>query len=118
MDSISNTVWQRKGSCVIFEKNSLGEFIASGAVISLRQLLGWMQNFPSVPPVPGKTILVSGLETVMESLSPEQAEDFLVHRIKNRKFTGMNKITQGLKLSKIYGNTIIRINKERRSYCS
>lgn len=82
MDSISNTVWQRKGSCVIFDKNSLGEFISSGAAISLRQILGWMQSLPAAPPVPGKTILVSGLETVLESLSPEESEDFLVRRIR------------------------------------
>ena len=59
MDSISTTVWQRKGSCVVFDQYSLGEFIAEGAIVSLREVLGWKNNIPTDPPVPGKTILIT-----------------------------------------------------------
>lgn len=82
MESISNTVWQRKGSCVVFNKTCLGEFIASGSVVSLRQFLGWGKAVPSSPPVSGRTILVSGLETVIESLPSIEAEEFLARRIR------------------------------------
>lgn len=44
MDTITNTVWQRKGSCVIFDQKSLGPFISEGAVISLRQALSWSRG--------------------------------------------------------------------------
>lgn len=82
MDTISNNVWQRRGSCVVFDQKSLGPFIADGAVISLREALTWSKEFPANPPVPGRTILVSGLETVIETMEPQEAEDFLTRRIR------------------------------------
>ena len=83
MDSISSTVWQRKGSSIIFDRAVLGEFISQGAVISLRKALGWMNGIPDHPPVPGRAIVISGLETIMETLPPRSAEEFLTHRIRS-----------------------------------
>lgn len=82
MDSISSSVWQRKGSCVIFDQESLGQFIAADALVSLRTFLSWKSQPPATPPISGRTILVSGLETVLETISPEEAEDFLVRHIR------------------------------------
>ena len=82
METISNTVWQRKGSCIVFDQKSLGPFIADGSVISLRQMLSWTKGLPANPPVPGKTILVSGLETIVETMAPQEAEEFLLHRVR------------------------------------
>jgi hypothetical protein len=82
MDPISNSVWQRKGSCVIFDQESLGPFIAAGALVSLRTFLGWRSQLPAAPPVPGKTVMVSGLETVLETLTPDDADIFLAQRIR------------------------------------
>ena len=82
MDTISNTVWQRRGSSIIFDQKSLGGFIREEAVISLRQALFWMNELPSIPPVSGKTILISGLETLVETLPSDEAEDFLARRIR------------------------------------
>ncbi|BBO67932.1 hypothetical protein DSCA_18620 [Desulfosarcina alkanivorans] len=82
MDTISNNVWQRRGSCVIFDQKSLGPFIADGSVISLRQALTWSKGLPANPPVSGRTILISGLETVIETTEPQEAEDFLSCRIR------------------------------------
>lgn len=82
MDTITNTVWQRRGSCVIFDQKSLGAFISNGAVISLRRALSWSGGLPDNPPVPGRTILVSGLETVIETMEPAEAENFLTRRIR------------------------------------
>jgi hypothetical protein len=81
-DTISNNVWQRRGSCIIFDQKSLGSFIADGAVISLRQALSWSQELPANPPVPDRTILISGLETIVETMEPQEAEDFLIRRIR------------------------------------
>jgi hypothetical protein len=82
MDTLSNNVWQRRGSCVVFDKTSLVPFISDGAAISLRQALSWSQKLPANPPVPGRTILVSGLETIIETMEPQDAEDFLRGRIR------------------------------------
>ena len=82
METISNTVWQRKGSCIVFDQKSLGPFIADGSVTSLRQLLSWTKGLPENPPVPGKTILVSGLETIVETMASPEAEAFLSRRVR------------------------------------
>lgn len=82
METISNTVWQRKGSSIVFDQKSLGPFIADGSVISLRQMLSWTKGLPVNPPVPGKTILVSGLETIVETLGSQEAEAFLSRRVR------------------------------------
>lgn len=82
MDSISNNVWQRRGSCVIFDRVSLSPFIANEAMISLRTLLSWEKGLPVNQPVAGRTIVVSGLETVIETMEPKMAEDFLRQRIR------------------------------------
>lgn len=82
MDSISNTVWHRRGSSILFDQKSLGPFIAAGAVLSLRQALTWSKGLPAEPPVPGRTLLISGLETVIETMAQPEAEDFLARRIR------------------------------------
>ena len=51
-------------------------------MVSLREAFGWMNSIPSAPPVQGgRTILVAGLETVIETLPPQDAE-FLSRRIR------------------------------------
>ncbi|MCK5230315.1 MAG: hypothetical protein KAR13_08620 [Desulfobulbaceae bacterium] len=82
MDILSSTVWQRKGSSIVFDGKSLGPFIAGNAVVSLRQALGWMNSIPSAPPLQGRTILIAGLETIIETLPPQDAEEFLSRRIR------------------------------------
>ena len=52
MDTISNKVWQRRGSCVIFDKASLGSFIPDGAVVSLRQAWHGLKRFRLIHPCP------------------------------------------------------------------
>lgn len=62
-----------KGSSIVFDGKSLGRFIAGNVVVSLREALGWMNSIPSAPPVQGRTILVAGLETAIETLPPQYA---------------------------------------------
>ncbi|MCF8075902.1 MAG: hypothetical protein K9K63_11490 [Desulfotignum sp.] len=82
MESIATTVWQRRGSSVIFDKECLKPLISGGAVVSLRQALTWRDSLPASLPVPGRTILVSGLETVIETMAPQDAEEFMSRRIR------------------------------------
>ncbi|MGC8495495.1 MAG: hypothetical protein ACP5SH_27605 [Syntrophobacteraceae bacterium] len=81
MEKISSSAWQRKGSSIVFDKKSLGGLISAGAVISLREALSWTIEIPAIFPVSGRTILVSGLETVLEIAEPQAAESFLSNRI-------------------------------------
>ncbi len=82
METISNTVWQRKGSCIIFDQKSLGPFIANDSVISLRQMLSWTKGLPENPPVPGKTILISGLETIVETMETQKVDELLSRQVR------------------------------------
>ncbi|HYA42139.1 MAG TPA: hypothetical protein VEF34_12600, partial [Syntrophobacteraceae bacterium] len=82
MEETSSSVWQRKGSSIVFDKKSLGGLISAGAVVSLREAMSWSVEIPAAPPVPGRTILVSGLETVLEIMMPQDGEHFLTRRIR------------------------------------
>ncbi len=93
MDTISTSVWQRKGSSVVFDKDSLVPLISSNAMISLREVLSWSKSMPAVPPVPGRTILVSGLETIVETMAPIEAEAFLTQRVRALLIDLQNKWT-------------------------
>lgn len=82
MQEISSTIWQRKGSSVVFHQESLGPLISAGSLVSLRTALGWIPEWPSDPPVPARTVLVSGLETILETMEPGEAEEFLSKRVR------------------------------------
>lgn len=80
MDALSATVWQRRGSCVVFDRRALGPLIEAGGIISLRQALAWTTALPAAPP--GRSILVSGLETILQTLPAGETHDFLLRRIR------------------------------------
>ncbi len=82
MDTISNTVWQRKGSSIIFDQEQLAPFLEKGAVVSLCDALGWMKAFPPLPPVNGQTIVICGIETMLETLAEDAVDDFLIQRVR------------------------------------
>ena len=82
MDTITNTVWQRKGSCIIFDQKSFIPFISNGSMVPLSLALTWSIDPPDNPGVSGHTILVSGLETIIETMTPLDAEDFLISHIR------------------------------------
>ncbi|NPV69260.1 MAG: hypothetical protein HPY55_01270 [Firmicutes bacterium] len=81
METLSSSVWQRKGSSVVFDGAVLGPLISEGAVVSLREALGWLREPPSALPVPGRTVLISGLQALVETLPPEEVTRFLVNRV-------------------------------------
>jgi hypothetical protein len=81
MESVSATLWQRKGSCVVFDRHALGPLIEAGCIISLRQALSWTTtSLPAEPP--GRSILISGLETILQTLPPQETHDFLLRRVR------------------------------------
>lgn len=82
MREMSSSAWLRRGSSIVFDRQSLYPLISDGSLVSIRQALMWMKAWPVAPPGGGHTVLVGGLETCLEVLSVEEAESFLRQRIK------------------------------------
>lgn len=79
---VDSKMWLTRGSSVIFDKVMLGPVLADGSLVPLRQVLGWLSAWPSATPNGGRTVLVGGLDTVLEVLPPREAEDFMRQRIR------------------------------------
>lgn len=84
MKILSTTSWQRQGSCILFGLTEIQELLNQKAMVSLREFLSWRNNVPDDPPIPedADTILVCGLETVMDTLSAEEAQEFLQYQVR------------------------------------
>lgn len=82
MREMSGTSWRGRGSSIVFDKRLLGPLLASCPVVSLRQALSWVPNWPAPAPPSGSTVVVGGLETVLEALPPADAEAFVRRRIR------------------------------------
>ena len=50
MRDISSSAWHRRGSSIVYHRNLLVPLIASGAMVSLREALAWVKNWPLEPP--------------------------------------------------------------------
>ncbi|MBE7508220.1 MAG: hypothetical protein HS101_18310 [Planctomycetia bacterium] len=79
---VDSKMWLTRGSSVIFDKIMLGPLLNDGALISLRQALSWLSSWPSAPPTSGRTVLLGGLDTVLEVLPTRDAEDFVRRQIR------------------------------------
>ena len=73
------TTWKRKGSSIIWSRDLLGPLITDGSAVPLRTALSWMADgFPVDTPGGAGTVLVGGLQTVLETAgSAEEAYDWL-----------------------------------------
>lgn len=83
MEKISSNSWRYRGSTVLFNHSFLIELLNDSVPqISLREALSWYKGLPDDPPLSAKTILVTGLETVMETAGEgAAAENFLLRRM-------------------------------------
>ena len=82
MKTLTTTSWKRRGSSVIFALAEIQELLREHAMVSLREFLSWRQSVPEEPPIPGDTILVSGLEAILDTLPPAEAEEFLRTKVR------------------------------------
>ena len=84
MNTLSTTSWMRSGSSILFDPTEIQHLLKLNSMVSLREFLSWRDNLPDNPPIPdsSRTVLVCGLETVMETLSPTDAQDFLQRKIR------------------------------------
>lgn len=82
MNVLTGTSWKRHGSSIIFMLAEIRELLRERAMVSLQDFLSWRRNPPEEPPVPGNTILVCGLEAILDTLPAEEAEEFLRTKIR------------------------------------
>ena len=82
MNTLSTSSWLRSGSSILFNAEKIQELLKANAMVSLREFLAWRDEVPDNPPVSGQTILICGLETIVDTLSEDEAETFLEERIR------------------------------------
>lgn len=78
MDEMTSSRWKRRGSSIVWHPDLLADVIPAIEPVSLRMLLGWLKNgFPESPPGPAgtQTVLVGGLQTVVETMMRTQGPD-------------------------------------------
>lgn len=69
MQEMTASGWKRQGSSFVWHPTLLKDLIPSTEPTSLRTLIGWLNNgFPDTPPTGGRTVLVGGLQTAVETL--------------------------------------------------
>jgi len=81
MEDFSANSWRHKGSSLVFDRGTVSDLLEIAQIYSLRQTLSWLNNPPPTP-ASRSTILISGLETLMQLLPPPKAHDFLLHRVR------------------------------------
>jgi hypothetical protein len=69
MEEMTSSVWKRKGSSIVWSTELLGPLIRDLDATPLREGLAWSGGrFPASPPGGGKTVLVGGLQAVLDAL--------------------------------------------------
>ena len=70
MKDMDATTWKRRGSSIVWSPDLLGPLITDGSAVPLRSALCWMADgFPDDTPDGGSTVLIGGLQTVLETAS-------------------------------------------------
>lgn len=85
MDVLATNSWLRQGSSILFDQTEIQKLLKMDCMISLREFLAWRdKELPEEPPIPGdcSAILVCGLETVMDTLPPPEAQEFLQREVR------------------------------------
>lgn len=74
MEEMTAKNWRRTGSSIVWSRELLGPIILNTEATPLREVLKWLEfGFPESPPGNSKTILVGGLQTVLETMPDADA---------------------------------------------
>ena len=69
MQEMTASSWKRQGSSIVWSLDLLSPLITEGEATPLRTSLGWLKSgLPDAPPGDRQTILVGGLQTVLENM--------------------------------------------------
>jgi hypothetical protein len=67
MQEMTAQSWKRRGCSIVWSPDLLAALITDAEATSLRTVLEWQRHgLPESPPSGGKTVLVGGLQTVLE----------------------------------------------------
>ena len=77
MKELSADSWKRQGSSVIWDKDTLQSLLPVASLVSLRTFLTWHDAWPAQLPRTSRTILIGGLQTCLETLSPTEGDTLL-----------------------------------------
>ncbi len=67
MQEMTAQSWKRRGCSIVWSPELLAPLITNAEATPLRTVLEWQrQGLPESPPAGGKTVLVGGLQTVLE----------------------------------------------------
>jgi hypothetical protein len=79
MHEMESSSWKRRGSSIVWSPELLRPLITEGDAVPLRAALAWTRSgFPESPPGDRATILVGGLQTVLDSIhEPESSYAWL-----------------------------------------
>jgi hypothetical protein len=79
MQEMTASTWKRTGSSMIWHPALLADLVREVEPTPLRTLVGWVKSgFPENPPGGGRTVLVGGLQTVVETMMQTQTPDEVV----------------------------------------
>lgn len=84
MQELTSSKWKRSGSSIVWHPELLADLIRDVEPVSVRTLIGWLKGgFPDSPPgstpdAPARTVLVGGLQTVVETMMQNQPPDAVV----------------------------------------
>lgn len=81
MQELTSSKWKRSGSSIVWHPELLADLISTIEPVSVRTLIGWLKSgFPDSPPGPDgtRTVLIGGLQTVVETMMQTHAPDAVV----------------------------------------
>lgn len=74
MEEMTSQSWKRKGSSIVWSRELLTPVILNTEPTPLRKVLRWLDSgFPESPPGNSKTVLIGGLQTVLETMPDNTA---------------------------------------------
>ena len=81
---LHDKTWMQSGISILWDADALNEFNSAESVRSLRAFLllyaaGWPEH--ELDLINGRTLVVAGLEAAMDTLNPEQAEEWLEQQV-------------------------------------
>lgn len=78
MPPLTSDVWQRRGHSLLWNAQALFALAPPQDTVTLRQFFALVAQWPDdLPANEGRTLIVVGLEGVLDSLSPDDAAEWL-----------------------------------------
>ncbi len=82
MQEMTASTWKRTGSSIVWHPTLLADLVRDIEPTPLRTMIGWLKTgFPENPPGGGRTVLIGGLQTAVETMmqtnSPDVVADWL-----------------------------------------